>query len=417
MHRLIEITQVFLKYDLEDFLVHLPINNAISFGINLKKLFFQKKRTEPLEVRFRLALEELGPVFIKLGQLLATRKGLLPKKFSKELESLRDNVNASYIDVDKVLGEHLSDFEFIKYKPIASASIAQVYEAKLKQGDDVVIKILRSNVKETIIQDLEVFKLLIKLYKFSSEYKSNIFHGILLELEESLIQEIDLTNEAKNAKIFAENMKDFSNVLVPKIYDKYCNPTCIVMEKMYGTPIDKIDIFKDKGFDLHSLSVQGLEIFIIQVIRNRFFHADFHPGNIWIDDQGRRIFLDFGIMGSLTKEDRDLLTNILSSVYKKNYDKFIELFIEAGWADEKLDKESFKKQVETIITQSKSPFNSLNEILQLGELFGIKVPVRFTLLGKTCIISEAIAKTLNPKVNLSLEATSIFLKHFKKYIN
>jgi ubiquinone biosynthesis protein len=222
MHRLIEITQVFLKYDLEDFLVHLPINNAISFGINLKKLFFQKKRTEPLEVRFRLALEELGPVFIKLGQLLATRKGLLPKKFSKELESLRDNVNASYIDVDKVLGEHLSDFEFIKYKPIASASIAQVYEAKLKQGDDVVIKILRSNVKETIIQDLEVFKLLIKLYKFSSEYKSNIFHGILLELEESLIQEIDLTNEAKNAKIFAENMKDFSNVLVPKIYDKYC---------------------------------------------------------------------------------------------------------------------------------------------------------------------------------------------------
>jgi ubiquinone biosynthesis protein len=154
MHRLIEITQVFLKYDLEDFLVHLPINNAISFGINLKKLFFQKKRTEPLEVRFRLALEELGPVFIKLGQLLATRKGLLPKKFSKELESLRDNVNASYIDVDKVLGEHLSDFEFIKYKPIASASIAQVYEAKLKQGDDVVIKILRSNVKETIIQDL-----------------------------------------------------------------------------------------------------------------------------------------------------------------------------------------------------------------------------------------------------------------------
>jgi predicted unusual protein kinase regulating ubiquinone biosynthesis (AarF/ABC1/UbiB family) len=122
-------------------------------------------------------------------------------------------------------------------------------------------------------------------------------------------------------------------------------------------------------------------------------------------------------MGSLTKEDRDLLTNILSSVYKKNYDKFIELFIEAGWADEKLDKESFKKQVETIITQSKSPFNSLNEILQLGELFGIKVPVRFTLLGKTCIISEAIAKTLNPKVNLSLEATSIFLKHFKKYIN
>jgi ubiquinone biosynthesis protein len=416
MHRLIEITQVFLKYDLEDFLVHLKLNNMLSFGINLKKLFFQKKRTESLEVRFKSALEELGPVFVKLGQLLATRKGIMPTRFSKELESLRDKVTATYIDVDKELGNHLCDFESINYKPIASASIAQVYEAKLKQGDSVVIKILRPNVKQTIMQDLELFKTLIKLYRFSSEYKSNIFHGILLELEESLLQEIDLTNEANNAENFADKMQDFANVVVPKIYRKYCTSNCIVMERMYGTPIDQVEVFKSKGLDLHALSVQGLEIFIIQVVRNRFFHADFHPGNIWIDDQGRRIFLDFGIMGSLSKDDRDLLTELISNLYKKNYDRFVELFIEADWADDKLNKEKFLLCVKSILSTNKSPFNSLNEILQLGELFGIRVPVRFTLLGKTCIISESIARTLNPKINLSSEATSIFLKHFKKYI-
>lgn len=416
MLRIFEIAHICIKYDLEDFLAHLKLNNFLSQGLNFKKLFFRKKLNSPLEIRLRRALEELGPVFVKLGQLLATRKGILPNRFSSELEKLRDRVSSVYIDVDSELGKNLSEFQHINYTPIASASIAQVYEATLINGDAVVIKLLRPEIKEKIKQDLDLFKSLLKLYSFSSEYKSNIFTGILLELEESLLQEINLINEANNAETFLEKMKDFDNVRVPKIYKNFCHESCIVMERMYGTPIDKIEILKSKGLDLNELSIQGLEIFIIQVVRNRFFHADFHPGNIWIDDQGKRIFLDFGIMGELTKNDRDLLTKILTALYKKDYIGFLELLKEARWINNELDQDQFINQLKKILSDTQSPFTSLNEILQLGESYGIKVPVRFTLLGKTCIISESIAKTLNPKINLSTEATKIFLKHFKQHI-
>ena len=412
MIRIIDITYICLKYDLEDFLVSLKLNKFFQFGSKIKRLFY-KKIDAPLEQRLRMALEELGPVYIKLGQIIATRKDLLPSRFSKELEQLRDNVKSEFIDINKILGQDIQDFDYINYTPIASASIAQVYQAQLK-NQDVVIKVSRPNAEMIIRKDLAFFKSL--LSKFSSNYKSNILKGMLSELENSLLQEIDFINEINNAEQFRKNMQDFPNVLIPKIYEKYSSKNIIVMERMYGTPIDQVDAIKSKGINLKDLSEEGVEILMIQILRNRFFHADLHAGNIWINDQGKRIFLDFGIMGSLSKHDRDILADMISNLYIKRYDKFIDLQIQAGWAPSDLDKEKFLESIKELTNNKKSFSILLNDLLILGESYGLIIPVQFLLLVKTLMVTEANAKNLNSSLDLATVATSILFKHFKDHI-
>lgn len=416
MFRAADIAFIFLKYDLEDLLIKTRFNQYLNLGSKFKKLFFKKKHKDPIEARLRYALEELGPVFVKLGQILATRKDLFPIRFTKELEKLRDDVSVSYIDIDSILKDYIDDFEWINYDPIGSGSVAQVYEAKLKTQEQVVIKVLRPGIYNRIKSDLEMFEGLVNLYKMNSNYRANLIKGILQELEYSLMQEINLQNEARNAVSFAEKLQDFPNVVVPKIYAQYTRENVLVMEKMSGVPIDRISVLKDMNLDLSSLAEQGFEILIIQIIRNRFFHADFHPGNVWIDDKGRRVFLDFGIMGELTKEDRDLLVKLLVNLQIKNYEKLVDLQIEAGWADRDIDKEDFLKSVKLIVDNQKHVLSSINDILICSESFGINIPTRFMLLAKTLMTTESISKNLNSGIDFNSVGKSIFNKHFKQYI-
>ena len=412
MLRLFNIVYIFLKYDLEDFLKYLHVPHIVRL-VRLKHIIW-KKDIRPLEVRLRLALEELGPVFIKLGQLIATRKNILPTKFNQELDKLRDKVSPVYIDVNSYLGTNISKFKLINYDPIASASIAQVYDAVLLNDEQVVIKLLKPNIEKIIDEDLNLILQFFSANLFLSRYKSQIYKSVLNELYFSLKQEINFTNEIANAERFKDSLKDF-NVLVPNIYHEFCSDNCIVMQKMFGIPIDKTDKIKDTGLDLKKISEQGLEILMIQVLRNRFFHADLHAGNIWINDRGARIFLDFGIMGELTSSDRDIIADMFSNLYLKNFKRFTELLNETDWVPDHLDIDKFILRLEEIDFR-KNPINSLVEVFNLCEEFYIIIPTQFTLLAKTLLITEANAKSLNPDMNIGLVASSVLVKHFKQYI-
>jgi ubiquinone biosynthesis protein len=415
MLRLLNITYVIFKYDLEIFLSNYTFYKVLNLGTRIKRLFI-KKIDAPLEKRLRYALEELGPVFIKLGQLLASRSDLLPHRFLKELESLHDDVSSEHIDFLDELGEKKKQFKYINFTPIASASIAQVYEGFLTNNEEVVLKVLKPKSEKIIKEDLELFKNLISVSsKYISEYKSNVLYGILSELELSLLQEINFEKEVENAELFRKNMSDFSNIIIPKIYKELCTKNIIVMEKVYGTPINQIDELKSKNLDLVKVSEQGLEILMIQILRNRFFHADLHPGNIWIDDIGNRIFLDFGIMGTLSKEDRDMLSDMIANLYIKNYENFIELQIQSGWVDKTLNKTEYLNEIKQIF-ELKNFSKSLNDIFKMGEKFGIKVPVHFLLLVKTLMITESSAKRFNSNIDIGIVGSSILLKHFKEHI-
>lgn len=425
MLRLVDIIQVSLKYGLEDYVNRYVRNSLLASSLSLtKNLFGPRRSNEPPEIRLRLALQELGPVFIKFGQMLSHRRDLLPARFINELAKLKDQIDPSRCsNVLEILSTELPNyqeyFENINTTPMAVASIAEVYSATLKNGDDVVIKILRPNVKKLIKNDLEVFKNLLKYYNIvNGNFRTETLYDILLELETSLNKETDLNLEMSNLEKFAENFNDFPGVRVPKLYKNLSNDKIIVMEKMYGTPIDDVEKLKEKNIDVQQISEQGLELLVLQIFKYRFFHADQHSGNIWIDDQGNRIYLDFGIMGTLTEQDRNIALQLLTCIYTNNLKKFAEVQINAGWFKTDVDKE---KLIETYKKISKNLVNgslteSMRELLELGEVFGVKVPSQFTLLIKTLLVAEGTAHTLNPNINLEKVGTSIFLKHFKSYL-
>lgn len=425
MLRLVDIIQVSLKYGLEDYVNRYVRNSLLASSLSLTKNLFGKRRSnEPPEIRLRLALQELGPVFIKFGQMLSHRRDLLPARFINELAKLKDQIDPSRCsNVLEILSTEISNyqeyFENINTTPMAVASIAEVYSATLKNGDDVVIKILRPNVKKLIKNDLEVFKNLLKYYNIvNGNFRTETLYDILLELETSLNKETDLNLEMSNLEKFAENFNDFPGVRVPKLYKNLSNDKIIVMEKMNGTPIDDVEKLKEKNIDVQQISEQGLELLVLQIFKYRFFHADQHSGNIWIDDQGNRIYLDFGIMGTLTEQDRNIALQLLTCIYTNNLKKFAEVQINAGWFKNDVDKENL---IETYKKISKNLVNgslteSMRELLELGEVFGVKVPSQFTLLIKTLLVAEGTAHTLNPNINLEKVGTSIFLKHFKSYL-
>jgi ubiquinone biosynthesis protein len=425
MLRLVDIIQVSLKYGLEDYVNRYVRNSLLASSLSLtKNLFGPRRSNEPPEIRLRLALQELGPVFIKFGQMLSHRRDLLPARFINELAKLKDQIDPSRCsNVLEILSTEISNyqeyFENINTTPMAVASIAEVYSATLKNGDDVVIKILRPNVKKLIKNDLEVFKNLLKYYNIvNGNFRTETLYDILLELETSLNKETDLNLEMSNLEKFAENFNDFPGVRVPKLYKNLSNDKIIVMEKMNGTPIDNVEKLKEKNIDVQQISEQGLELLVLQIFKYRFFHADQHSGNIWIDDQGNRIYLDFGIMGTLTEQDRNIALQLLTCIYTNNLKKFAEVQINAGWFKNDVDKENL---IETYKKISKNLVNgslteSMRELLELGEVFGVKVPSQFTLLIKTLLVAEGTAHTLNPNINLEKVGTSIFLKHFKSYL-
>ena len=429
MLRIIDLVKIVAKYRLDEYLSKHDRTKFLNVGGNFVRQFLFGKPVEgPLGYRLRKALEELGPVFVKLGQIISTRQDLLPPDVANELVKLRDNVKPFDNDiaisiVEQELKGKVDDiFAYFSPTPVASASISQVHLAVLPNGDEVAVKILRPGIKSIIRIDLQLLKDLISTMNlFKSSLKDFNFLGVVEELEVSIKQELNFLLEAENAEKFRENLKDYHGVYIPKIYKELSTRNVLVMERMYGTPIDHISELTAKGVNLKQVAKQGIELLLLQVFRDRFFHADPHSGNVWIMDDGSRVYLDFGIMGVLTKEDRDTIIKLMAALSKQDYQQFVKVQIDAECFPADVYKNSlsaaFHNLGNVIASHSRnSVMIALRRLLNLGEKFGVKTPVQFTLLIKTLIAAEGIAKTIDPTIDLKEEIKPIILKNFTKWI-
>lgn len=413
--RLFHYGKVVLKYKLE----HLfPKSILKNLGL-LRNVFKLDTISGTLPLRIRLALEELGPVFIKLGQLLSTRQDLLGPSFISELQKLQDSV--APIDYKLIVSKFnklplfIVDFD---PKPSAVGSVAQVYYAKLTSGEDVVIKVIKPGISEVIDQDFKFLKNLSKLLNLRKTFRKLKLDKIINELHDSIQKELDLTIEASSLERFKRNMEQFDFIKVPKVY--YVDQNLLVMERMYGTPIDQKQDLLDQKIDIGKMLNQGLEAFVVQSFYYGFYHADPHPGNVWIDKDGNRIYLDFGIMGEISKQDRETLLRIAFMLFNKRFDAVKDLVIKAGWANDSLDgmETKLEKVLGSVDVKSTKDFNlsaTLSYLLDILNEYDVNMPTHLVLFIKTLVSVDGFAKSLAPSNDVVKSLAPIMVKHFSKF--
>ncbi|MDC0535044.1 ubiquinone biosynthesis regulatory protein kinase UbiB [Francisellaceae bacterium] len=435
--RLIYIAYIFNKYNLAELLGSIPLLKAISVFIYANPFYWirsRKLKGLSREERLRIALETLGPIFIKFGQALSTRPDLIPPVYAQELSKLQDNVppfsnSQSKAIIEKSLGykvEHA--FSSFGETPLASASIAQVHEATLIDGTEVVIKVLRPGIKSILKKDtalLKVFAEMIHRYIPSSRRLKPI--EVVAEITRDLFDELDLLREGANAAQLRRNWKDSDIHYVPEVYWKYCRENILVLEKITGTPATNVQKLRDMGVDLKLLAERGVEIFYTQVFRDCFFHADMHPGNIFVDINNpadpRYISVDFGIIGTLTREDQQYLAGNFLAFFTRDYKKVAELHIDSGWVPPDTRVEELESAIRTVcepifgLPLSEISFGyTLMRLFQVARRFNMEVQPQLVLLQKTLLNIEGMGRELYPDLNLWATAKPFLEKWMKKHI-
>lgn len=414
--RLIYIVFVALRFGLDDFIhEHLPLRPLRKL---LQIAFFWRNNELPRGVRLRLALEKLGPIFVKFGQMLSTRRDLLPADVADELAKLQDQVPPfDFTSVQKTietafglpLNQIYSQFD---ETAIASASVAQVHFAHLMDGQPVAVKVLRPDIAKIIHQDLAILKSLAWLVQtVSSEGKRLKPQEVIDEFARHTQHELDLTLEAANCSQLARNFTVKNDVksrlLIPEVYWDYCRKEVMTMQRMHGTPVSQIDTLRAKGIDITKLAHDGVDIFFTQVFRDGFFHADMHPGNIQVADDGRYIALDFGIMGSLNDTDKYYLARNFLAFFNRDYRDVAIAHLESGWVPNDTNIE----ELETCIRAICEPiFNkplkdisfgrTLLSLFQMSRRFGVVIQPQLVMLQKTLLNIEGLGRDLDPNIDL-----------------
>ncbi len=376
-------------------------------------------RGEPLPVRLRLALESLGPIFVKLGQVLSTRPDILPPDYARELAKLQDKVPPfdgmlAREQVEQSLGlpigEVYAEFEI---KPVASASIAQVHRAWLfdgngQKGEAVAVKVLRPDLLPVIEQDLALMRVGAKwIERLFADGKRLKPREVVAEFDKYLHDELNLMNEAANASQLGRNFQNSDMLIIPKVYFDYCSRDVLTIEWMDGTPVSDIDTLKAKGIDLPTLARYGVEIFFTQVFKNGFFHADMHPGNIFVADDGRYIALDFGIVGSLTEYDKRYLAINFLAFFNRDYHRVATAHIESGWVPADTRPEELEAAVravcEPIFNKPLSQISFglvLMRLFETSRRFNVEIQPQLVLLQKTLLNIEGLGRQLDPELDL-----------------
>jgi len=420
--RLLTIIFVILKYGLDEF-----IGGHIQFKFLhklIKGLFFWRNTTQKRGERLRLALERLGPIFVKFGQMLSTRRDLLPPDVADELAKLQDRVPPfAFAEVRKSieaafempLEQIYSDFEEVA---VASASVAQVHFANLLDGTPVAVKVLRPCIGKVINQDLALLKSLAWLLQaISSEGKRLKPQEVVEEFARHTQHELDLTLEAANCSQLSRNFPDKS-LLVPEVYWDFCRKEVMTMQRMHGTPVSHIEVLKAKGINITKLAHDGVEIFFTQVFRDGFFHADMHPGNIQVADDGRYIALDFGIMGSLNDTDKYYLARNFLAFFNRDYRDVAVAHVESGWVPKDTNVDELEVSVRAICEpifnkplKDISFGRTLLSLFQMSRRFGVVIQPQLVLLQKTLLNIEGLGRDLDPNIDLWLSAKP-FLKRW-----
>jgi ubiquinone biosynthesis protein len=414
--RMIAIQRVLVKYGLSDIIKQTHLLRPLRFLFYLAPR--RRDSSAPLGERIRLALEELGPIFVKFGQAISTRRDLLPPDIADELAKLQDAVPPFPVEqavaiIEGAYGESVDNvFERFDKEPLAAASIAQVHTAKLKAGNEVIVKVLRPGVQEQIESDLAVMRVLAGLADRYWEHGKRLRPlEIVDEYEHTILDELDLMREAANTAQVKRNFQDSDMLYVPDVYWDYCRPEVLVQERIYGTPISEMDTLREAGTNIQVLAENGVEIFFTQVFRHNFFHADMHPGNIFVittnPERPKYVAVDFGIVGTLSPEDQRYLAENFLAFFDRDYHRIAKLHLDSGWvpAGTRVD------QLETAIRTVCEPiFNKplaeisfaqlLMRLFRVAQRFDVEIQPQMILLHKTLFNIEGLGRQLYPQLDL-----------------
>jgi ubiquinone biosynthesis protein len=364
--------------------------------------------------RLRQALETLGPIFVKFGQVLSTRRDLVPLDIADELAKLQDRVppfpsDLAVAEVERSLGKRLDVlFSNFEKTPVASASIAQVHLARLHDGTEVAVKVLRPRVEAAIARDLALLETAAGLVeRYWADGRRLKPREVVAEFARHLDDELDLMREAANASQLGRNFAGSPLLLVPAVHWDLCAQRVMVMERMHGTPISQVGVLREKGIDIPALARAGVEIFFTQVFRHGFFHADMHPGNILVADDGRYIALDFGIMGTLTEVDKNYLAQNFLAFFNRDYRRVAQAHLDAGWVPAGTRVDEFETAIRAVCEPIFArPLKEiyfgklLLRLFQTSRRFNVEVQPQLVMLQKTLLNIEGLGRDLDPDLDL-----------------
>ena len=433
LFRLWKIEHVFVKYGLESLIFEAAGREWLNiiFLLSPTRWLSREQRSLPRGERIRLALEELGPVFVKLGQILSTRRDLLPDDIGDELSRLQDQVkpfgsDEARYEIETALQASIEDtFGSFEEQPIASASVAQVHGATLPDGTHVVVKVLRPGIAKIISRDVGLMYLLSDLVgALLPDGKRLRAREVVSEYDRTIHNELDLIREGGNADTLKHNHRDIDKLYVPEVYWDYTRVNVLVLERVYGIPIRNIDEMHRAGIDMKKLAEHGVEIFYTQVFRHNFFHADMHPGNIFVSGENptypNYIAIDFGIMGSLTEQDQHYIGENLLAFFTRDYRRVAQLHVDSGWVPADTSVTEFELAIRSVCDPIfQKPLSEISfgavlvQLFNTARRFEMEVQPQLVLLQKTLLNIEGLGRQLYP--DLDLWATGKpFLKQWVK---
>jgi ubiquinone biosynthesis protein len=433
--RLLHIQTILAKNGLDQIILGLHLFAPLRFMIYLNPWNWFRSHQFSSSIALRKTLEELGPIFVKFGQALSTRPDVLPAEFAQELAKLQDNVapfsSQHALDIlETTFGRSAFDiFQQFDPTPLASASMAQVHAATLKSGEHVVVKILRPRIRKIIQQDLSILRSLANLAdRYWAESKRFKPKEIVAEFEKTLMDELDLQREAANASLLKRNFQQSSLLYVPTIYWDYVRTNVLVMERIYGLPVTDTEALHAHQINIKALAENGVTLFFTQVFRDCLFHADMHPGNIFVSPHHREnpqyICVDFGIMGSLNNNDKRYLAENLLAFFQRDYHRVAQLHIESGWVARNTRVDEFESAIRTVCEPIfERPLKDISfalvvlRLFQVARRFHMEVQPQLVLLQKTLLAIEGLGRQLDPDLNLWMTAKPFLEKWIREELS
>lgn len=432
--RLIKINYVLAKYGLDNIILSTRLLAPLRFLIYFNPWNWFRREHLNRGAAIRYALEDLGPIFVKFGQALSVRRDLIPDDIADELAKLQDAVPPFSGSLAKEILEQeftqpLSTL-FLQFDevPLASASIAQIHAARLPDNKDVVVKILRPGIVRTIRQDLDLLYTVAGLAERYWKGSKNLHpQEVVTEFEKTIINELDLMREAANASQLRRNFHNSSILYVPEVYWAYCHKKVIVMERIYGTPIADVKTLQAHGVDMKKLAERSVEVFFTQVFRDGFFHADMHPGNIFVTykklHDPQYISVDFGIMGCLTEQDKRYLTDNMLAFFNRDYRLVATLHVECGWVPRDTRIDELESAMRTLCEpvferplQEISCAQVMMRLFQCGRAFNMEIQPQLILLQKTLFAIEGLVRQLYPRLDIWTTAKPFLLRFMREKV-